>query len=265
MKIAVLLTCHNRVKTTLGCLSSLNLASRGYLCDVYLVDDGSTDGTCEQVRANFPSVKIILGDGSLYWAKGMHLAWKEACKHEDYDFYIWLNDDVALKENAIAILLSDYKNTGCVVVGACSEDNNERQITYGATDALDKLIEPNGEPQSADGWFTGNCALIPRSVFKAVGFISNGYSHARADYDYAERLKQNGFMFYCSSSYVGVCHNDFKDKIRRLSLSNRIRLLWKPGYWNLHDLWLIKSRYHGWLPAVFSCLHLICVAVRGVR
>jgi len=263
MKIAVLLTCHNRVKTTLRCLSSLNLAAGDHSCDVYLVDDGSTDGTCEQVRATFPSVKIILGSGSLYWAKGMHRAWQEACANDDYDFYLWLNDDVVLKGNAIAELVADYTKTLSVIIGACSEEDDDSQVSYGATDASDKLIVPTGEPQGADGWFTGNCVLIPRSIFKSVGLISNAYSHARADYDYAERLKQQGLRFYCSSCYVGVCHNDFKEKVSGMGRWSRIKALAQPGYWNLHDLWLIKSRYHGWVAALIACTHLIWIALKG--
>ena len=77
MKIAILMTCHNRRETTLRCLRGLPSD-----VEVYLVDDGSTDGTDEAVKATFPKVNVIRGTGNLYWAKGMELAWKTCLQHE---------------------------------------------------------------------------------------------------------------------------------------------------------------------------------------
>jgi GT2 family glycosyltransferase len=79
-KIAILMTCFNRKGKTFSCLTSLfeNRPPSGYKIDVYLVDDGSSDGTTEMVKENFPTVKIIQGDGSLFWNRGMKLTWSMA-------------------------------------------------------------------------------------------------------------------------------------------------------------------------------------------
>ena len=65
-KIAVLITCHNRREKTIACLQFL------YNCDlpenheleVFLVDDGSIDGTGEAVKNNFQQVNVIEGNGN---------------------------------------------------------------------------------------------------------------------------------------------------------------------------------------------------------
>lgn len=264
-RIAVLMACHNRSEATLYSLSALVQATKGLCCDVYLVDDGSSDGTGVSVRRKFPFVHIIQGDGGLYWAKGMRLAWGTAVKSADYDFYLWLNDDLNLKRDALSGMFADYDKTGSVIVGACSDDEEETMCSYGASDASDKKINPNGTPQRAEGWLNGNCVLVPRNVYKRIGMISGEYTHARADYDYAERLKQAGIPFYCSSQYVGVCHNDFGEKMAGVRLCQRLQMLWKPGYFNLHDLWLIRRRYHGITAAILSCAHLTFIVIRGVR
>ena len=51
-ELAVLLTCHNRKDKTLACLESFYLAEKpvGYTFDIFLVDDGSTDGTNNAVK-----------------------------------------------------------------------------------------------------------------------------------------------------------------------------------------------------------------------
>lgn len=111
-KLAVLMTCHNRKDKTMTCLSSLYKASQpiDYSIDVFLVDDGSTDGTGEAVKEKYPEVNIIKGDGSLFWNQGMRLAWNVASSRCSYDFYLWLNDDVILFEHALRELIDTEKN-----------------------------------------------------------------------------------------------------------------------------------------------------------
>ena len=212
MSIAVLMTCHNRVETTLSCLRRL-VPQLSPGDDVILVDDGSTDGTGARVRVEFPTIHVIDADGSLYWAKGMRLAWDVAEKSGTYDFYLWLNDDVELYEKSMVSVFEDWKSIGdntAVLVGACGFDG---KCTYGATDSSDRKIVPNGGLQLASGWLNGNFVLVPSAAYKKVGKISSDYSHARADYDYAERLKLANIPFYVTSKYVGACPFDFDGKI----------------------------------------------------
>ena len=106
--IAVLLTVHNRKEKTLECLSYLyqQKIPEGYYFDVYLTNDGCTDGTPDAVKQHYPFVNIINGDGNLYWNRGMYKAWETASSTQNYDYYFWLNDDTTLKENALSILVS---------------------------------------------------------------------------------------------------------------------------------------------------------------
>lgn len=111
-RIAVLLTCYNRVETTLGCLRHLfkTTVEDGISFDVFLVDDLSPDRTGAIVKESFPSVHVIEGTGKLFWNRGMALAWKTASESECYDYYLWLNDDVFLEEHALTTALRDYRS-----------------------------------------------------------------------------------------------------------------------------------------------------------
>lgn len=265
MSIAVLITCHNRKHATIACLKRL-LMQIGGNDAVFVVDDGSTDGTYDAILdIGDRRIVVIRGDGALYWGKGMRLAWETAEATCRYDFYVWLNDDLLLKKDAIESLLADGRSVKGVVVGVCSGDSSEMSVSYGATDKHDNLLKPIGRPQLANGWFNGNFVLIPRAVYESVGMISGKYTHARADYDYAERLKLRDIPFYCSSDYVGSCRNDFVDKVKHLGLWSRVKLLWQPGYFNLHDLWRIRRKYHGICRAIVSCVHMIFIVLKGWR
>ena len=61
-KTAVLLTCYNRKDKTVACLNSFfeaDLPSSNHQFEVFLTDDGSTDGTSEAVNKLFPDISII--------------------------------------------------------------------------------------------------------------------------------------------------------------------------------------------------------------
>ena len=83
--IAILLTVHNRRDKTLKCLECLyrQLPLEEFTADIYLTDDGCTDGTSEAVQEAFPNVHILSGDGNLYWNQGMRLAWDAAAKEKE--------------------------------------------------------------------------------------------------------------------------------------------------------------------------------------
>lgn len=271
--VAVLMTCHNRVETTLACLRRL-VPQLGNGDKVFLVDDGSEDNTGAKVKTEFPEVDVINGDGTLYWAKGMRLAWETAIKSgRKFDFFLWLNDDVMLKPDAISVLISDFDQlianrsftpvrsgslTIPVVVGACAMDESFAASSYAATNRKDERIEPNGvSPQKAEGWFNGNVVFIPFAAYAIVGMISDDYSHSRADYDYAERLKRKKIPFYASSNFVGVCRRDSRRVLTEKGLAKRIRYLFMPGNTNLHDLWRYRRRHFGYVRAFVSCCHLM--------
>ena len=289
MNLAVLMTCHNRRETTLRCLRSLVAAIQEYknstvqpptsnlqpIFHLFLVDDGSTDGTSEAVHEWYNStlfhsslftLHLIHGNGSLFWAKGMSLAWRTALEYElqtsnsklqtKFSHFLWLNDDVVLSPNSICSLCSTQQKSESVVVGSCSDKNG--QSTYGVMDSHDVRIQPSTSREAR--WFNGNVVLVPHEICDKVGIISDEYSHARADYDYAERLHLAGIPIIGTPEYVGVCENDKDEKCRGLSLFARIARMWRPGYYNLHDLWLFKRKYYGLCRALISCAHLIWIS-----
>ena len=89
LKVCVLITVFSRRALTVEC--PYQLIRNGWLEHVdlsaVLMDDGSTDGTSEAVRSEFPWVEIVRGDGSLFWCDGMHAAWQLA-RQAGYDYYL---------------------------------------------------------------------------------------------------------------------------------------------------------------------------------
>jgi len=198
-RIAVLLTCHNRVLLTLRCLNSLYASNPSveFLLTVYLTDDGSTDETSRLVEVNFPSVTIIQGDGSLYWNRGMYSAWCRA-RNTEHDFYLLLNDDVELESDAILALLDLYRKSvrNCVIVGK-TVDPISRQTTYGALKRKNFISRNTFIPISAKSdiavTFNANCVLIPARAIEFVGILDPFYTQQFGDIDLGLRLHSKGW------------------------------------------------------------------------
>lgn len=210
-KIAVLLTCHNRKQKTLQCLQTLHEATLpiDYTFEVFLVDDGSIDGTGEVVQKEFPEVNIIKGTGNLFWNQGMRLAWKTAAETKDYDFYLWLNDDTILDKNGLEQILKTYvkakvfEQNEVLITAACRAVLGENNFSYGGRNEAGPVI-PNGNLQSCK-YINGNAVLIPKIIFKALGILSSDYTHGMGDYDYGLRATKKGFKCYTTKNYVATC------------------------------------------------------------
>jgi len=258
-RLAALLTCHNRRDQTLRCLSSLatakEVASALAMVDTFLVDDGCSDGTAAAVRSQFPDVHVIAGTGSLFWCGGMRLAWTHAAEN-DYDGYLWLNDDVTLDNDAIERLLAASsrlsRDDGAVVVvgGTRAEDAAVvSAATYGGLDAEGVL------PTSADvrriDLFNGNIVLVSRRAFQVLGGLSPAYTHGLADIDYGVRAKKAGIPVWLAAGSLGSCSANKTARWQRADLPvwTRLRELHRPTGcppWQLARL--VWSNGGWWFP-----------------
>ncbi len=218
MKIAVLITCYNRKDTTLACLDFLFKTSlpAGYLIEVFLVDDGSSDGTADAVRTSFSSVHVISGESNLFWCRGMHKAFGFALE-DNFNYYLWLNDDTMLQPDALLRLLeceATQGNKKPVIVVGSTVDEKTGQPSYGGVIRTSRLkpvsfqrLVPGQLPQLCDS-MNGNVVLIPAKVALAVGNLDPAFEHAMGDTDYALRARKLGFEVWLGRGIYGSCdHN----------------------------------------------------------
>lgn len=212
-QIAVIMTCFNRRDTTLACLRAIHQQTRNF--DVYLTDDGSSDGTAEAIKAEFPQVKILQGNGNLFWVGGMRLAFAEAIKNS-YNYYLWLNDDTFLETDTldkllkIQLYLSEQNCENSIVVGT-TQDPITGKPTYGGAIKSKKwysnkfeFLQPTQFIQQCDAMF-GNCVLIPHNVVAKVGNIDPAFIHSLGDLDYALRARKLGCSIWIAPGMVGTC------------------------------------------------------------
>ncbi|HYW91996.1 MAG TPA: glycosyltransferase family 2 protein [Gammaproteobacteria bacterium] len=236
-RIAVLMACHDRREHTLECLRNVHRQALrpGDELDVWLVDDGSSDGTADAVLRDFPHTRVFYGDGSLFWAGGMRKVFA-AAMGEGYDFYLWLNDDTHLRDDCIVTLLETYeaevRNGGKspVVLGSCV-DPDTGEISYGGWLLASQRFPvrsgrvPIAKTAQACDVGNGNCVLIPREVAESVGNIDPAFVHGLGDFDYTLRVRKAGFPLLVAPGVAADCRPH--GQLRRAHSLREIRQQWR--------------------------------------
>ena len=215
---AVLITCYNRKEKTLRFLHSLK-TQPGFdelNPDIYLLDDGSTDGTAEAVVANFPQVKIFAGTGNLFWAGGMRAIWSHAITHKHYDIYLLYNDDVMLTEGSLMRLINCYRevaNNGTVLVGSTLSPVSNTlsyggHVLYDTKHAAYYALKPHEEITQHCHLGNANVFLVDAATVKKIGIFCDAYTHYLADYDFTLTAFKAGLDVLVAPGYYGYCEDD---------------------------------------------------------
>lgn len=208
------MACFNRRETTVRCLTALHRAAASIGSDVhvYLLNDGSTDGTADAVRASELEVTVLQGDGGFFWAKSMAAAETAAVTDSaEADVLLWLNDDVTLDEDALRRLLATHRERPDAIVVGAVRDPDSGDTTYTGLDRSGwhplsfTPVSPSPTDLVAADTFNGNVVLIPVSAQRSIGPIDGAFSHALADIDYGLRAGQSGVDIFVAPGTVGTC------------------------------------------------------------
>ena len=265
------MTVHNRREKTLRCLESLKETLQPCIdiasIKVFLTDDGCTDGTPDAILAGtYPfEVRILTGDGNLFWNGGMINSWKAAMEEGGWDGYIWLNDDTVVLPDfwedlskADAYSLATYGKKG-IYVGS-TKNLETGAFTYGGfvyTNRFilkDRLLPPDGTFQECEAGH-GNITYVSSEVVDKMGIFCHKYWHGGTDHDYTYLAHKAGFPILVMPHYAGGCENDHLGKPRthvQGNLRQRLKLFWSPWGYNMHNTLLFNWRCFPWrVPFAF--------------
>ncbi|MFM2315662.1 MAG: hypothetical protein RLZZ04_4940, partial [Cyanobacteriota bacterium] len=135
---------------------------------------------------------------------------------DDYDYYIWLNDDTLLDPGAFNALLNIHRelvqqgNAKAIVVGSTQDPITGKPTYGGAVKSKNwysnklEFLAPSDELQECDTMY-GNCVLIPRAVVQKVGNIDEAFVHTLGDIDYGLRARQLGCSVWAAPGFIGTC------------------------------------------------------------
>ena len=215
IRVAAVIPVYNRRDTTLQCLRSLSRIDKaGLEFRVFIVDDGSTDGTSGAIREQYPEVEIIEGTGDLHYAAGTNVGIRAAQKWAP-DFYLLMNDDAVFHEQFLRRLVETAIDNERSVVGALLllwdrphvvfQVGQEWKTAHGGWIIPDDLTAFNvgSEPFDVE-CLVGNCTLVPSEAVEQCGVLdAETFPHGWGDAQYFMRLRKAGWRLMVDPrSYV---------------------------------------------------------------
>lgn len=202
-KIYIIIPVHNRKEFTKGCLLSLR-AQTFKDFKIVVIDDGSTDGTVEMLKYEFPEVQILEGDGTLWWTTAINLGIKYALVN-NAEYILTLNNDTVANEKFLENLMK-YASP-CIIQGALWKDDQNNIVDGGTkkiiwTLDISEKIKNTLSSEEVFGLkkithYSGRGLFIHKSIFSKIGlFDSKYFPHYYADTDFTMRAIKKGIRIY---------------------------------------------------------------------
>lgn len=207
--VSILITSWNGCDLLRNCLHSVYEKTAGLTYEIIVVDDGSTDGTAEMIRREFPEVKLIVLEQNVGFAKANNRGVKVATGR----YVLLLNTDTLLLNNAVKTLV-DFLETH-PETGACGgwllNSDMSSQVSFGTFPSFHQAIVdalflndlfpwahlPNRgvcpdssitEPIEVD-YVTGADILIRKDLIDQIGLFDERFQAYCEETDFCYRLK----------------------------------------------------------------------------
>jgi GT2 family glycosyltransferase len=241
-KLSVVIVNYNTRDLVSQCIDSLKREAAKLPFEIILVDNASTDGSCEVIESKFPSVRIIRNGHNL----GFAAANNQGLAVAQGEFLLLLNSDTIVVPGSLD-QMCDAAELNPEVGIVCPKllyPDGSLQMSYGSLPTLlgvfcsffnlksfvppsvfkhlgrswwRRLLgkttanyvnwfsdcEPTTKTLGSDLFATGACLVIRRRCFEEVGFLDPNIFMYSDDADYCERVHATGWkILYLSEASV---------------------------------------------------------------
>lgn len=232
--LAIVIVSHDVRELLRGCLHSIDRARSTLTLDVWVVDNGSSDGTPAAVRDEFPWVNLIVASNGGF-SRGNNLALRQILARSDAAglprFVMLLNPDTEVPPTALLALTRYLEaNPKAGALGpklvrpdgsldlACRRSFPSPIVSFYHFSGLGKLfphsrrfgrynltyLDPDGvyEVDSV----VGACMLTRGELLRGVGLLDEAFFMYGEDLDWAMRIKRAGWGVHYDGA-VTVFHH----------------------------------------------------------
>lgn len=227
--VSIIIVNWNTKDLVVNCVNSILASKPRAAVEIIIVDNGSTDGSLEEIHKLQKKGKIqkVIENGSNL---GFSKANNKGIKSSKGEFVLLLNSDTEIKKSAIDELLNfakNKKNLGVVGSKLLNKDgtvqpscfnfptlmNAIRQYWLGEKHLYDKFYPKTNQPTSVDV-VVGASFLITPEAIKRVGLLNEKYFFFFEDLDYCRAVRNAGLeVYYLPSSQVVHLHGSSVQKV----------------------------------------------------
>ncbi len=252
----------------------LNWNGRGYIRDclrtaldqtyedagVLVVDNGSTDGSADLIRDEFPEARLVALPENLHFARGTNAGVVVALRDPRCKYVVTLNTDTTVDPEFLAELVksAESNHVGMVAAKLLFMDRPKVLNTTGILPTRDGSGVDRGWNQPDEGQFdaatdvfapTAGAALYRREIFDTVGLFDGDFLAYYEDLDLAWRARLAGWDARFAPGAI-VYH--------KYSASSSYQSAWKTYQGERNRIWTLVQNY----PAIYVGLGIPWNATR---
>lgn len=268
--LSIILVSWNTRDLLLSCIESLADSIGTLSADIWVVDNGSSDGSVETVRARFSAVQIIVNEHNV----GFAAANNQAMRASSGRYVLLLNSDTIACPGSIERLVrfADATPRAGLVGGLLLNPDGSFQYSFSdfpslasellsATGLGERLVNrrfPSYSPRQSQSprqveVVPGACMLARRAACDQVGLMDEGYFMYSEEPDWCLRMQRAGWEIWYTPEapilhYGGQSTRQVRHAMVQALYRSKVRFF---------------RKHYGFVPA--TILRLALVAVRQGR
>jgi len=218
--VSVVIVNWNTQALLAECITALEREAGAIAHDIWVVDNGSSDGSVAMLRRDFPRVHLIESKVNLGFAGANNLAMQRSAGR----FLLLLNTDALMKPASLRALLDVAESSpraGIVGAHLLNPDGTfQASFTNFPTlwqefwilSTLGRRLRgrwyPSHGPENERGpqcvdYVEGACLLVRRDAFAQVGGLDEGYFMYAEEVDWCQRMCNHGWeVWYQPAAHV---------------------------------------------------------------
>lgn len=245
MKLSVVILNYNVRYFLELCLKSVQQAISTIEAEIIVVDNNSTDDSCDMVQDLFPKVILIQNQENLGFSKGNNLGVLQA----KGEYVCILNPDTVVAEDTFVKLLGFVESKEKIGVAGCKLINgigdflpeSKRNIpspwvAFNKIFGNSKKYYANGLNQNETGKvdiLVGAFMFLKRSVYNHVGGFDTEYFMYGEDIDLSYKILKSGFQNYYLGDVIAIHfkgESTLKDNTYAKHFYNAMKIFYKKHF-----------------------------------
>jgi len=220
MDLSIIIVNWNSGADAVECISSLRASLDTLVYEIVVVDNASSDDSCQLLEQKFPLVKLIRSGENLGFARGNNLGFLRSTGRT----ILFLNPDTKVLGKAIQAMYAALQSSERIGAVGCKLLNRDLTLQTCSihrfptivnellnTDwlkrcfpqlgiwGIEPLFDGNGRGSVMVEAVPGTCLLVKRNVFERVRLFSTDYFMYGEDLDLCYKIRRVGYEVH----YVG--------------------------------------------------------------
>ena len=240
MQLAVVILNWNAAADTIRCLHYVAGWER-IQATVWVVDNGSTDGSAESILRACPDAHLIRNSANLGFAGGNNRGIAAALSTGDAPILLLNNDAIIEQDDVIRLLNSLAENPSIGVIGPLLFDSQEtdRLLAAGGRDPARHhqshiLRLTPGDPLQTVECVPGTVVIARSQVLRTVGLLDEAYFFGGEVADLCMRARQYGYL-----SAIDARARAFHNLSRSFALRDTLH-----AYYIIRNRFLLIRKFH---------------------